>query len=415
MPLLSLWSSNPIAIDQLTIEQVVATAGDGSLKDGSECSKELRAFLSEVKSEKLSDYVDRCLSLAFNKGGGVLQDLVNELGRRLDYKVTNGRYQGTTNAIGFDGIWVSEEGYSVVVEVKTTDAYRISLDTIAKYRERLIAANQVTQNSSILVVVGREDTGELEAQIRGSRHAWDIRLISADALIKLVELKEGADGPDTGKKIRSLLTPMEYTRLDRMIDVMFTTAKDVESATEVEADVDSKEEAGDADQSEEDAGQDHPKSTWQFTDYKLIQAKRVEIMHALGRREATALIKKNGALYWNSAHTVRAACTVSKRYTKKGGSPYWYAYHPRWDEFLGETNAGFFVLGCMDRDVAFAIPLNVIRSVLDALSTTGDRYWHLHLTEGQGGSVSLVLPKTKSSLPLASYLLQLGSSQSAPA
>jgi hypothetical protein len=162
-------------------------------------------------------------------------------------------------------------------------------------------------------------------------------------------------------------------------------------------------------------GQGDPKGAWQFTDYKLIQGKREKIMDALGRRDATALIKKNGALYWNSAHTVRAACTVSKRYTKKGTSPYWYAYHVQWDEFLGEANAGFFVLGCMDRDVAFAIPVSVIRSVLDALNTTGDRYWHLHLTEGQDDSVSLTLPKTKSSLPLASYLLQLGSRQSAPA
>jgi hypothetical protein len=170
----------------------------------------------------------------------VLQDLVNELGRRLDYKVTNGRYQGTPTKIGFDGIWVSGEGHSIVVEVKTTDTYRISLDTIATYRKRLTDTGELGSPSSILIIVGREDTGELEAQVRGSRHAWDIRLISADALIKLVELKEGADAPDTDRKIRSLLAPMEYTRLDEMIDVMFSTAKDVESAAEAEGD------AGDA-------------------------------------------------------------------------------------------------------------------------------------------------------------------------
>lgn len=183
MPLLSLWSTNPAAIDQFTIDQVVAAAGDGVLKDGSECSQELRSFLSQVKSTKLPLYVDRCLTSVFNKGGMVLQDLVNELGRRLDYKVTNGRYQGTTNAIGFDGIWVPTEEHSIVIEVKTTDAYRMSLDTVAQYREKLIKAGQLAPRSSILVVVGREDTGELEAQVRGSRHAWDIRLISTDALV----------------------------------------------------------------------------------------------------------------------------------------------------------------------------------------------------------------------------------------
>jgi hypothetical protein len=34
MPLMTLWSTSPAAIEQFTIEQVVATAGDGVLKDG---------------------------------------------------------------------------------------------------------------------------------------------------------------------------------------------------------------------------------------------------------------------------------------------------------------------------------------------------------------------------------------------
>jgi hypothetical protein len=233
MPLLTLWSSSREAVSQFTIEQVVATAGNGVLKDSSDCSAELREYLSQVDTVSLSKYVEHCLSSSFQKGGMVLQDLVNELGRRLDYKVTNGRYQGTSNAIGYDGIWVSPEGHTIVAEVKTTDAYRISLDTIAKYRAQLINSAQIGASSSVLIIVGRDDTGELEAQVRGSRHAWDIRLISADALLKLVRLKESSDGLETGRKIRSLLSPMEYTRLDTMIDIMFTTATDVEQASQI--------------------------------------------------------------------------------------------------------------------------------------------------------------------------------------
>jgi hypothetical protein len=104
---------------------------------------ELREYLSQVASEKIARYVDHCLSVSFSKDGMVLQDLVNELGRRLNYKVTNGRYQGTITAIGFDGIWNSPEGHSVVLEVKTTDVYRISLDTIAEYRRKLVDTGQI--------------------------------------------------------------------------------------------------------------------------------------------------------------------------------------------------------------------------------------------------------------------------------
>jgi hypothetical protein len=72
------------------------------------------------------------------------------------------------------------------VEVKTTDTYRIDLDTLAGYRRALIQGGSITEErASLLIVVGREDTGDLEAPIRGLWHAWDMRLISVDALMRL--------------------------------------------------------------------------------------------------------------------------------------------------------------------------------------------------------------------------------------
>ena len=213
MPLLSFWKSNPSEVLQLNIEQIVSSAGDGTLKDHSICSSELRSFLAEIDTAVIGRYIEHCLVSKFVKGGMVLQDLVNELGRRLDFDIKNGLYQGVTNAIGFDGLWHSPEKHSVIVEVKTTDAFRLSLDVVAGYRSKLLATNQVGESSSILIVVGRQDTGELEAQIRGSRHAWDVRLVSAEALIKLVQMKQDTELAESGRKIRSLFMPVEYTRL----------------------------------------------------------------------------------------------------------------------------------------------------------------------------------------------------------
>ena len=127
MPLLDLWSSNPKIIGQFTIEQIVKSAGSGNLQDGSGCAQELRAYLLQVSTEQLAKYIDSCLTSSFPNSGRALQDIVNELGRRLDYQVTNGRYQGVVNAVGNDGLWASPEAHTVVVEVKTTDAYRIAL------------------------------------------------------------------------------------------------------------------------------------------------------------------------------------------------------------------------------------------------------------------------------------------------
>jgi len=119
MPLIALWTSNAAAVTSLSIEQIVATAGDGKLRDDSTCSAELRQFLAEVGSEQLAAYARHCLVESFAKSGLVLQDVVNELGRRLDFKVSNGRYQGVAGGIGFDGIWRGPDDADLVVEVKT--------------------------------------------------------------------------------------------------------------------------------------------------------------------------------------------------------------------------------------------------------------------------------------------------------
>ena len=84
---------------------------------------------------------------------------MNQLGRRLEYTVEDGLYQGKSNATGNDGLWLDGSGHTIVVEVKTTDAYTINLDTVAKYRNQLIDAKKIPPSSSILLVVGRKDTG----------------------------------------------------------------------------------------------------------------------------------------------------------------------------------------------------------------------------------------------------------------
>src|ERR1051326_280440 len=169
MPLMSFWNSNREEVLKLTVEQIVSSAGDGILRDATISSQELRAFLNVVPSERLCAYARHCLETSFNKSGLVLQDIVNEMGRRLDFDVINGLYQGKRNAVGFDGIWRLENEADIVVEVKTTDYVTIPLEKLAAYRDRLAEEKRVLRNASMLVVVGREDTGALEAQVRGSR------------------------------------------------------------------------------------------------------------------------------------------------------------------------------------------------------------------------------------------------------
>lgn len=375
MPLLNLWRSSPDTISAMSLEQVVNISGNGKLLDKSETSIELNTYLSQITTEKLNEYVLHCLTNSFPQSGFVLQDIVNELGRRLEYQVMNGAYSGTKNSIGYDGIWKLKDGGALVVEVKTTDAYRINLDTIANYRSRLIKEDKITDNSSILIVVGRQDTGDIEAQIRGSRHAWVIRMISAEALLKIVTLKEASEDEDTLNKIRSLLVPFEYTRLDNIIDIVFTTVTDATSNEE-----------NPIDEHEGTIGTVMCKrrDKQDRTDNNVIKSIRSAIVEQVGKTNFVNLIAKSKALYWTNDKKLRIACTISKPYTKTNG--YWYAFHKKWLDFLNDGAEGIYVLGFVDTKIYCTIPLSLMFQHLDEFYKTtqnGNLYWHIIVNRAQ--------------------------------
>jgi|ETNmetMinimDraft_25_1059894.scaffolds.fasta_scaffold03759_2 hypothetical protein len=406
MPLIDLWKANPDAVKNMTIEQIVSTAGDGKLRDNSECQEELREFLLEASTDSLEKYSDYCLGNPFNKSGQILQDIVNVLGRRLEYTVENGRYQGIKNEIGYDGIWLDQSSYSLVVEVKTTDAYRLSLNTIARYREALIQCEKIEDRSSVLIVVGRTDTGELEAQVRGSRHAWYMRIISIDSLVKLVRVKESADNQETIGKIKTLLTPIEYTRIDALIDIMFTATKDVENSLEISSDDELTEKNN---SSGVGASESKPSDN--------INEIRERIIRAISVEYRIALIKKTRATYWSVDQTFRVACTISSRHNKQGSTKYWYGHDSSWAEFLDEGLKSYLALGCVDLDEAFLIPNQMLKENLRFMNRTvkkdGSRsYWHIKISENQEGKHFLYLPSNTSetgyfNFPLEDYKISL--------
>jgi hypothetical protein len=183
--------------------------------------------------------------------------------------------------------------------------------------------------------------------------------------MKLVRLKENSEGTETASKIRSILVPMEFTRLDEMVDVMFTTAADIEAASdEIATDEEAEEPQIELSKKAE------LKREWQFTDSNLLQGHRSKIISAVENKIGAKLINKSRALYWDAAHHVRVACTISKHYTRHKSYSYWYAYHPQWDEFLKEGSNSFFVLGGMDIAGAFVIPWKIIHEELPNLNTT---------------------------------------------
>ena len=137
MPLLNFWKNSREDVLKLRIEQVVSNAGDGIVRDNCPTSSELRDYFTQCPAENLFAYAQQCLDKTFVNSGLVLQDIVNEFGRRLDFDVESGLYRGKPKAIGFDGIWRAHGEPDVIIEVKTTDYVTLDLDTHYRYKESL--------------------------------------------------------------------------------------------------------------------------------------------------------------------------------------------------------------------------------------------------------------------------------------
>ncbi len=126
--------------------------------------------------------------------------------------------------------------------------------------------------------------------------------------------------------------------------------------------------------------------------------------NAFTRNRRLAYRQLSRSKYLTDETNLRVACTISKRY-QRDYQPYWYALHPAWLEFLEQGAAGVLVLGCMDRNEGYALPLDLIKSKLESLNKTekdGRYYWHMAL-QIDGGALFLNMTKTGERLNLEPF------------
>lgn len=391
MALLDLLKKSPDQVQDKQVQQLIAFAGAGKLVDDSECSTEFRAFLASVPSQYLKSYADQCLYQTFSDSGLALQDIVNEIGARLGADVTPGRYRGTSKHLGFDGLWKYPNGHAIVTEVKTTDAYRIDLNTVADYRKTLIETGTISKKdaSSILLIVGRQDTGDLEAQIRGSRYAWDIRIVSVDALLRLLSIKEEVEDPTIIQRIHSILIPREFTRLDEIVDVIFSTTEDI------------KQEEG-AELPEEPTAGKKPKEP-KFTPVAFHDACIARIQSHLD----VPLIKRTRAQYTSPDKAVIVNCAVSKEHNPDTAPNYWFAFHPHQRDALREVDQAYVAFGCGSSKRLLLIPFRVFEQWLDGFWTTQNEnrvYWHVVIYRKED-KYALHRKKGEKAIDVTKYLL----------
>jgi len=385
MSLLDYWKQDKQQIASKNLQQIIGFAGEGYLRDGNSTSKEFRELLNNIPPELIQQYAHNCLEQPFKGSGYALQDVVNEIGSRLDFSVETGLYQGRPGKVGFDGIWRWGNGYAIVVEVKTTDAYRIKIETIADYRNSLVDNGVLSERkSSILMVVGREDTGELEAQIRGSRHAWGIRLISVDSLIRLMLLKQKLDDPAIIRKIYEILVPREFTKLDEIVELVFSTAEDIQEEQPDEVELEAK----------------------SIKDKTVPVSYHSECIEKVEEHIKKSFIPRTRVLYSTENNDIAIVCIVSREYGSRDEKRYWFGFHPYQVEFLSSAKKGYVALGCGTKDTVLLIEFNIFEKWLKDMNKTErtDRfYWHVHI--GRQDERLMLRLREQKTIELTGYLI----------
>jgi hypothetical protein len=380
--IIELWEKSREIFENKTLAQILSFIGDGKLKDYNSTSKEYRELLDQVPFRLLQKFADNCLTDKFEDSGFALQDIINQIGIRLGFSVEHGLYRGKQNEIGFDGIWKSKDGHSIIVEVKTTDAYRINLDSIAEYRTKLIEQERINNTqSSILIVVGRQDTGDLEAQIRGSKHAWDLRLLSTDSLLNLLNLKETLNDTKTIQQINELLKPKEYTRIDKLIELIFLTSKDIK-----------------LNEPEEEAEEFFEVKSNKSGEPRLSPVNfHVECLTKIQHKLKIEFIKQTRIAYADKVKSIGLICIISKVHKQGKFDKYWFAFHPHQKDFLKEYSTAYVSFGCGSASNIFLIPFIEFEPLLKNMWTTEkeDRmYWHVVIHQ-RGDKFLLAQPGNK--------------------
>lgn len=183
----------------------------------------LKSYITEVG--QLRDYIEESIRETDNQYNKAFQDLVNHLGTFLGFEVVFGRYSGVKNEIGFDGHWISPEGFHLVVEVKSSETYPIKTATLLEYMNQLISEKEIPSDIDVIgvYVIGKPnpEVQQLKNAIIAENRFQQLRIISIDALITLAELMNEYDV--NHEDILSIIKPSGPS-IDPNVEIMIKLA-----------------------------------------------------------------------------------------------------------------------------------------------------------------------------------------------
>ena len=156
------------------------------------------------------------------------------------------------------------------------------------------------------------------------------------------------EDPLTAVRIRAVLVPKELTRVDGIIDLVFSATEDIQ--------------------------QDNRSDTEEEARVKEKNTTPVSYHGACVERIKSALetnfLRHSRAASSTPDDRVRLVCAVSKEHEHPSYVSYWYAFHPHQLSFLSSTPDSFVAFGCGSPDQFLLIPFGSFRPWLEEMNKT---------------------------------------------
>ena len=388
--------NDPSKVKGKSITQIVTMLADGKLTDTGQTAPAFRDFLNNCRIDQLESYISQMVAEASD--GKIFQDIVNTIGKKIGFDVLHGLYQGKKNAIGFDGFW-SHKGLNLVIECKTTDAYRISTKTLLGYSNQLKEEKGLRVAPPILLVVGRVDTGDIEAQIRGSRADDRISVIGVESLLSLAKAAvELSDGP-AADSLRNILLPQDYTRLDDLTALITNVINEAQQTSQDQVEADESAFVKTSDKKPENAYMNAQSLTDQLRSSMVISSiQSLGKLEKASSRSRAQFVTKGGEIYFFLA---------SKRYSDTY-QHFWYSIQHSWKE-IWEQKGGGLVLGLEGKQHFYIVDFITVLKWTKFLNETlkPDRqYWHLALKETHD-KIEVLLSKSDNNFDIETFKKKL--------
>lgn len=151
--------------------------------------------------------------------------------------------------------------------------------------------------------------------------------MGVNALTRLARL--GDDDSELLDKVRSLLKPREYTRLDDLIEVVIVSSEAGEAAAGMIN-------ISDSEDTSEPANRASAESP--------LNRRRTKIVAALSRKFGCELERSGGSLFRDFRGSIRVRVSVSKSHdAARHGHKYWYSITPRQIESASGASTSSFI------------------------------------------------------------------------